>query len=256
MHALVIGLLVGLIIFACALIGLSLHRVLPEAQRSKETQDVVRLGTGMLSVLASLVLGLLIATAKTSYDETDHEIRSYAADLILLSETLRDYGGTADVPRERLRTFTAQMLEDIWPQDAKHPALRDNPATGEMLEHVREAIRALAPVDAGQKWLQDQALTTTIGLIHARWLLIAQEGSNVRVITLAILVAWIGLIFMSFGLNAPRNMTVGAAFLVCSLSIGGAVFLILQMDDPFGGTMKISAGPLQTALAHMPAPAR
>ena len=251
MNALVVGLLVGICIFAAALVGMSLHRVLPEPQRSKDTQDVVRLGTGMLSVLASLVLGLLIATAKTSYDTTDHEIRSFAAELILLNETLRDYGGPAKLPSDLLRTFTLQMREDIWPQDANRPALRDNPATGDMLEHVREAIRGLVPVDGGQRWLQDQALQINVGLMRARWLLIAQEGSNVRVITLVILTGWIALIFASFGMNAPRNPTVGAAFLVCSLSIGGAVFLILQMDDPFGGTMKISDSPLQTALAHM-----
>src|SRR5260370_21374973 len=75
MHAMNVSLLVGVCIFAAALVGMSLHRLLPDHHLSKETQDVVRLGTGMLSVLASLVLGLLIATAKTSYDTTDHEIR-------------------------------------------------------------------------------------------------------------------------------------------------------------------------------------
>ena len=251
MSAVIIGLLVAACIFAAGIGAMWLHRVLPQDQLSKETQDVVRLGTGMLSVLASLVLGLLIATAKTSYDTTDHEIRSFAADLILLNETLRDYGGAAAVPQSRLRQFTRQMLEDIWPAANDHKALRDNPSTGDQLEHVREAIRALTPLDAGQRWLQDQSLEINISLMRARWLLVAQEGSSVRPIMLVILVGWIALIFASFGMNAPRNRTVTAAFLVCSLSIGGAVFLVLQLDDPFAGTMKISPRPLQTALAHM-----
>ncbi len=251
MSSIAVSLVVACCIFGAAIAGMWLHRLLPESHLGKETQDVVRLGTGMLSVLASLVLGLLIATAKTSYDTTDHEIRSFAADLILLNETLRDYGDAAAAPRDRLLGFTRQMRGDIWPQSSGQKSVRDNPVTGDMLEHVREAIRALNPVDAGQRWLQDQALQISVGLMRARWLLIAQEGSNVRAITLAILVGWIALIFASFGMNAPRNLTVGAAFLVCSLSIGGAVFLILQMDDPFGGTMQISVSPIETAVSHM-----
>ncbi len=250
-HALTMSFLVASCIFAAAMVGLWLRRVLPEAHLASDTQDVVRLGTGMLSVLASLVLGLLIATAKTSYDTTDHEVRGFAADLILLNETLRDYGDAAAVPRTALRQFTVQILDDIWPRDDAHPPLRDNSATGDRLERLREAIRALKPVDEGQRSLQEQALQINFELMKSRWQLITQEGSSVRPITLAILVGWIALIFASFGLNAPRNMTVGVAFLVCSMSIGGAVFLILQMDEPFGGTMKISPSPLLTALAHM-----
>src|SRR5271165_1199448 len=97
-------------IFAGGLAGLYLHRLLPQHHLTKETQDVVRLGIGMLSVLASLVLGLLIATAKSSYDATDHAVRSYAAELALLNEVLRDHGGDASAPRDLLRQYTERLL--------------------------------------------------------------------------------------------------------------------------------------------------
>ena len=122
MSVIAISVLVAVCIFAGGLGGLYLHRVLPPDHQTKETQDVVRLGIGMLSVLASLVLGLLIATAKTSYDATDHAIRSYAAELALLNETLRDYGGTASVPRDLLRSYTERVLQDGWPADGARPA--------------------------------------------------------------------------------------------------------------------------------------
>jgi hypothetical protein len=164
---------------------------------------------------------------------------------------LRDYGNDAAAPRALLRQYTAQSLQDTWPKDAKAPVMLENRASGIILEHVREAIRALAPVDAGQRWLADQALQINASLLRQRWLLIEQNAPSVRATVLVILVSWIVLIFASFGLNAPRNATVVAAFLVCSLAIGGSIFLILEMDNPFTGTLKISSAPMESALAHM-----
>jgi hypothetical protein len=123
MNSITIGLLVAACIFLGGVGGLNLHRILPEGHLTRETQDVIKLGTGMLSVLASLVLGLLIATAKTSHDSTDQSIRTYAAEMALLNETLRDYGGPASVPRDLLRAYTRQFLQDGWPDDSKRSAI-------------------------------------------------------------------------------------------------------------------------------------
>jgi hypothetical protein len=250
MNAISIAILVAACVFAAGAAGLVTHTVLPASHRSKETQEVVRLATGMLSVLSSLVLGLLIATAKTTYDDTDRDMRSYAADLILLHETLRDYGDTAGVPQDTLRRYTAQMLEDNWPA-AGGTAVVENQRAGALLEHVREDIRALHPVDDGQKWLMSQALDISTSLLHQRWRFIEHAGPSVQPITLAILVSWIMVIFGSFGLNAPRNATVLAAFFVCAGAIGGSVFLILEMDQPMQGALKISSAPMRDAFAHM-----
>src|SRR3712207_4137033 len=114
MNAVAVGLSVAACVFAGGLSGLLLHRVLPETHLTKETQEVVRLGNTMLSVLTSLVLGLLIATAKESYDTIDHEMRGYAADLILLDGTLRNYGGDAAAVRSLLRRYTVRTLGDVW----------------------------------------------------------------------------------------------------------------------------------------------
>jgi len=251
MNPIITSLVVAACIFASAIAGLLLHSRLPGHHLTKETQDVVRLGTGMLSVLASLVLGLLIATAKTSYDTTDQAIQGYATELILLDETFRDYGQTATVPRDLLRRYTTQLLMDFWPKSGGHPAVLDNHVAGIMLEHIREAIRALKPVDDGQRWLRDQALQISTSLLRQRWLMIEQAGTKIQPIVLVVLVLWIAFIFATFALNAPRNATVVTAFLICSLAIGGSIYLILEMDSPLNGTMKISDWPMTNALAHM-----
>jgi hypothetical protein len=251
MNTILVSLLVSACIFAGGVGGLYLDRVLPQHHLAKETQDVVRLGIGMLSVLASLVLGLLIATAKTSYDSTDHAVRDYAASIALLNETLRDYGGNASIPRDLLRSYTERVIENGWPVNGDHKAILENDETQLLLEHVREAIRALKPIDAGQKVLQDQAIAINLDLLRRRWLLIEQQGPTVQRVVLLILVSWVTVIFASFGMNAPRNGTVVAAFLIASLAIGGAIFLILEMDRPLDGVMRISSWPMQNVLAHM-----
>jgi hypothetical protein len=251
MNTIAVSLLVATCIFAGGMIGLVLHRILPRDHLTPATLDVVKLGTGMLSVLASLVLGLLIATAKTSYDQTDQAIRNYAAELALLNETLRDYGAAATVPRDLLREYTKQFLNQGWPPDGTPPILDEDQKTRLLLEHVRESIRALKPVDKGQTSLQDQAIDINLNLLRQRWLLIEQQGANVQRVVLFVLVSWVTVIFVSFGLNAPRNGTVIVAFLICSLAIGGSIFLILEMDRPLGGVMAISSWPVENALAHM-----
>jgi membrane-bound ClpP family serine protease len=84
--------------------------------------------------------------------------------------------------------------------------------------------------------------------------LIEQSGSSVRPLFMIVLVTWIVLIFASFGFNAPRNATVLTAFLVCALAIGGAIFLILEMDGPFDGYITVSSKPMHSALAYMERP--
>jgi hypothetical protein len=251
MNVIAISLLVTACVFVGGLFGMQLHRWLPEHHLTKETQDVVRLGTGTVSVLASLVFGLLIATAKSASETTDREMRSYAADLILLDRTLRSYGEGAAAPRVLLRRSTARTIQDIWPTPGGHFVGLDDVSAGRMLEQVQEAIRAMDPVGAEQRSIRDQALLAATSLVRQRWILIEQAGPSVRPVILFVLVSWTVAIFISFGLNAPRNTTVAGAFLMCSFAIGGAVFLILEMDSPFQGMLRLAAQPMLNALAEM-----
>lgn len=251
MSAITIGMFAAACVFAGGLLGLNANRFLPKHHLTKETQEVVRLGTGTISVLASLVLGLLIATAKTASDTTDRELRGYAADLIVLDSVLRQYGADAAAPRQLLRRYTARTLQDVWPRSADAFAGLDETSAAALLGQTEQAIRALKPADAEQQWQRDTALQTVVSLLRQRWLLIEQAGPSVHPVVLGVLICWVVAIFVSFGLNAPRNSTVMAAFLICSLAIGAAVFLVLEMDSPFAGVLRISDRPMQRALAAM-----
>src|ERR1700747_922536 len=178
MDALTTSLLVAVAVFLSSLVGLSLHRVVPDGHLSQETRSVILLGTGTLSSLAPLVLGLLVSTAKSSYDATETRIQNYAAELILLDETLRDYGDSALPPRRLLRNYTELFIQILWPKTGAAGTLGESRSAGALMERVRETIRALQPVDEGQKWLQNQALEENILLLRQRWLLAEGGGAT------------------------------------------------------------------------------
>ncbi len=250
---LAISLLVSACVFGGAAFSICFNTRLPQSHLSKDTQDVVRLGTGMISVLASLVLGLLVATTKSSFDQTDTEVKGLATDIIMLDRALRDYGPAAGDARARLQEFTVRLKDRVWPQEAEvrpGPHVNDL-ASGSLLQKTRVAIRALAPAGTAQTELRADALRLAEDIARMRWLLIEQSGRSVRPVFLIVLVAWVVLIFTSFGFNAPRNATVFVSFFVCALAIGGAIFLIMEMDSPFDGFIVISSKPIDNALRYL-----
>jgi len=207
-------------VFAGGVFGRHLHRMLPRHPLTRERLAVIRLGAGMVSVLASLVRGLLIATAKSA-------------------------------SRALFRRATERIPQDLWPgQDNRFLGLDDSSA-GSLLEQVQEAVEDLEAAEPRQIWVRQRALQSIMSLLLQRWALIEQAGPNVRPVILAALIVWTVMILVSFGLNAPRNGTVVGAFLIISLVIGAAVFLIREMDSQFAGVLRVSEQPLLRALAEL-----
>lgn len=246
--------LIASVVSACAfaggLAGLALHRVLPEHHLSKETAEVVRLGAGMLSVLAALVLGLLVATARDALDAADRGVRGLSADLIQTDQALDAYGPEAAPIRDLLRRYAGAMLKEGWARSS-HDLLEEDLPAGAALERVRRAVLSLEPADAAQRWLRDQALAGSGALLEARWELLERQDLPIRPAFLVVLTSWIAFIFMGFGLNAPRNATVVCAFAVCASAIGASVFLVLEMEAPFDGVIRVGSRPVEIALARM-----
>jgi hypothetical protein len=247
-----ISLLVSAAVFVSAMSAMILYPKLPTHHRTNETRDIVRLGIGMISVLTSLVLGLLIASAKGTFDTTDQDMRAYAADFILLDQTLRDYGPEADGVRKMLLTYIDDAVHKLWPDKAADRREDfENPKVASLLDHSMQAILTLKPTSENEVWLRQRALDIAARLIRTRWALVVNQRGTISPIEFGIVVAWIMVIFASFGLNAPRNAIVVSAFFVCSLSIGAAVFLIRELDSPFDGMIMISPGAMQNAVAHL-----
>jgi len=244
---------IGGIVFACtfggALVGMMLRAVLPEHHVSPDSKDVVKLGMGLIATLAALVLGLLIASAKSSFDGQRTGFQQLAANLVLLDHALARYGPETKGAREALRRLVASNIEHLWPGDAsKKSGLGDSSLTasgGSLIDQIRD----LSPKNEGQRWAQSQALQITTDLARSRWLLIEENESAIPTAFLVVVVFWLTVLFTGFGLFSPLNPTVISALFVCALSVAGAMFLIVDLDEPFGGLIQISSTPLRNALS-------
>ena len=182
---------------------------MPEHHRSTESHDAVKLTTGMISVLAALVLGLLTASVKNAFDATDSQIRQFASTLILLNETLKDYGPETAHARELLRRVYGARLEDNWPQEsssaARLPVRMEDAKSGALLDGVRLAVLNLPGGDRQHDGLRSDAASLVQSALQTRWLLIERAGTSIQPLLVEILVVWIALIFLSFGYNAAQR---------------------------------------------------
>ena len=247
---------IALIVFACVLggtlLGMYLRVVMPEHHLSEDSKDVIKLGMGLIATIAALVLGLVIASAKSSYDTQDVSVKHIAAKIMLLDRQLALYGPETKESRDLIRRILAQRIDKIWPEERSQYAKLDTSETfptavGEGLEY---RIRQLAPQNDVQRGLQSTALQISSDIMETRWFVLG-AGSSVPVPFLVVVVFWLTVIFGSFGIFAPRNATVIAVLIVCALSVACSIFLILEMDQPFRGVMKISSTPLRFTLSHL-----
>ena len=234
-------------VFGGALLGLALRALLPEHHLSAESKDAVKLGMGIIATMAALVLSLLIASAKTSYDVQSNEIKQIAANVILLDRMLADYGPEAGDARGVLRAIVVLALDRMSPARRAGAQLAPTART----ERLDSSIRALAPQSEAQRSLRNEALGLSRDVGRTRWLLLEQRAGSVPMPFLVVLTFWLAVIFTSFGLFAPTNATVVATLLICSLSIAAATFLILELDRPFDGRIRMSTAPLSSALTEM-----
>jgi hypothetical protein len=240
------------IVFACVfggvLLGMLVRAVLHEHHLSADSKDVVKLGMGLIATMSALVLGLLIASAKSSFDAQRNGLAQMSANIIILDRIMAHYGPETKEARELVRRSIVNALERIWPEKGSQPS-QVEPTTA--LEDLYEKIQELAPKSEAQRTFQAQALKISTDLAQTRWLLFAQRSSSIPTPFLVVLVFWLTILFASFTLFAPPNRTVIGALLVCALSVSGAIFLILELDRPFGGVMQISSAPLRDALAQL-----
>ena len=246
---------IAVLVFACvfgsALFGLFLHTALPEDHLSQESRDVVKLGIGLIATMAALVLSLLISSAESSFNQIDGELVQNAARVVSLDRTLADYGPETREARHLLKHTYAASVAMLFPSDGSHEATEDAPEAIVRAENVRGKLWELSPGTDAQRWLQSQAVGLASDISSTRWLLIMQKDNSMPKPLLIALVCWLALIFCTFGLLAPRNATVVAALFVCALSTAGATLLILEMNSPFEGFMKLSSTPMRDALADL-----
>jgi hypothetical protein len=96
----------SVVVFACvfggALLGFLLRAALPEHHRNADSRDIVKLAMGLVGTMAALVLGLLVASAKSSFDDQSAELTGLSANVVVLDRVLAHYGPETKDARELL----------------------------------------------------------------------------------------------------------------------------------------------------------
>ena len=249
MNSIVTSSIVFAFVFGSALLGIFLRTVLPEPHLNTASKDLVKLGMGTIALMTGLVLSLLVASAKGTYDTQSRELTEMSAEVVMLDRVLAHYGPEAKEVRDLLRGGVVQMLERTWPEGhSQHSQLDPLMAKGEALY---DKIQELSPTNDSQRSLLARALNMGVDLAQKRWLMYEQQELPMSMPLLVVLVFSLAITFISFGLNAPPNATVIATLIVCALSVSGMIFLILEMYRPFEGLIQISSAPLRSALAHL-----
>jgi hypothetical protein len=248
MNDLLISLLVFVLIFGGALVGVAVRPLLSEQHLHPDSKDVVKMTTGLIGTLTALVLGLLIASAKSSFDQKTTQVRQMTATIILLDDLLMQYGPEATHLRNLLRQSIQPLANRIWHEEqvpTGRPVRFESSA--ESLAFETELER-LSPTNDSQRSLQSRAIQAFTEGAQIRLQLFAQTGGSIPVPFLVILVFWLSAIFVSFTLFAQTNLIVMTSLFVCALSFACAIFLVLELDNPFTGLMGISSTTLRSAL--------
>jgi len=248
--------LIGCIAFVSSvlgvLLGIWLRARLPREHLEGGSKEVISLGIGLTATVTALVLGLVTASTKSSFDAVDTAVKETATKLLVIDRTLARYGPDAAALRVELKHVVRDRVEMIWPTASARPLNLDPIRAGQAprVERLVDAIRSLDTGDDLKAALQARAAGLAEEVLEARWMAMAGTGSSVPMLFLVVVISWLTLIFAIYGMFADNRTAVTVLF-VCAFSIGSALFLVLELDAPFDGLIQVTSEPLRYALDHM-----
>lgn len=272
MNAVIVAVIFLLAALGATLAGFYLRSRLPEHHVSEHSRGVIVLSTKLVATMTALLLGLLVSSANDALQTFNGGLEKMGAQLAALDRVLVAYGPETREARHMLRSHVALTVAVGWPEERQRlvgfqlpaelaavdnlpAAMAIDPANptralvaGAFLAKLENEILGLAPQDATQRWRQAEALSLVGRIAEEHWLLAEKVQEAMPHTLLVLLLAWLMILFTTFGLFAPRNATVTTVFVLCAFSAAAAVFVILEMNSVTSGMMKASAEPLIKAL--------
>jgi hypothetical protein len=241
--------------FACtvggALVGMLLRQLLPPHHLRDDSRDVLKLGAGVIATLTALVLGLLVGSAKSSFDSVNSLIVQIGAKTITLDRALAHYGPETKELRNQIHAALGAMVAQTWPDSLDAAPRLRVVETSTIGEDLLNRIRELKSSNAAQSAFQAQALQIGNDLQQSRWLMIEENQVGLPTALLLVLLCWLTILFATYGLLTPVNLTVVVVLVVCALSMSGAIYIVVEMVQPFDGVIKASSAPLLKALQYI-----
>jgi hypothetical protein len=259
------AIVVFILLVGSAALGIFVRPRLPERHRTRETTELMQVTISLLVTFAALVLGLLTASVKQSYDLADHDRRAYAEQLALLDGCLREYGSPTDAARMDLRAYTAAVIASTWPDEtpprgvaypdaSKMARTGSVPELARLMNRIGLQIVQLDPQDAVHQRILSLCISRFTNVQEARLDVVVDAERGLFNPFYQILVGWLMVIFACFGLAAPPNGVSAVTTLLCALSLSSVIFVILDLGQPYGGLFSIASVTMREALASMMSP--
>lgn len=250
MHVLGMSCLVFVLVFGGALSGMAVRRVTPDERFTLEAKDSIRLAIGLVVTMTGLVLGMLVSSGKSFYDEERNRVADLSSQVIFVNDLLTAYGPEAKPLRVEARRALETVAERIWPEDSNRESQLEPANTG---SDFYQQVQVLVPKNDAQANIKTQLLPATLIMRKSYWLLFLQsKQTSITIPILSAVTAWLVVIFFSFGIFAPRMPNVVLTFAICSMSVSVAIFIILSMNLPFSGAFRISPDSVRAVLSQMP----
>ena len=244
MSAIVVAVLAFLSVLSAVLLGLFSKPRLPSEQQQNDTSSVVRQVANLFVVMTSLVLGLMLNSAKNTFETNNRNIHALATEIILLDRTMRALGPEAEDARRHLVEYVQTALKGA-------NVLEEDPQAEASLEAAGTTLRAIRVSDEQKVALWNDARELYRQVLRQRWVVIDASGGTIPRPLIIMVILWLAVIFAGFGYGAPRNSVVMAWCFLAALLISAALYLILDMDTPTSSMVRASNAPFQRALAHM-----
>lgn len=245
----------GAIVFAFTLagmlLGMWLRNHLPRRHLDNDTQSSVKEVNGLIATMTALVLGLVTASAQDSFTKVGAAVEHTAADIVALDRLLARYGPeTVDI-RKTLQRVVEQRINAVWVAEPGTTLAEIDSDPAQEFERIGTMISNLEAQPGNQQWLKSRALEATELLLAARWGIFAGRESAIPNAFLVIITFWLAAAFAGYTLFAPRNGTMTGILVVSAFSVACAIFLILELGNPFDGRIVVSGDPMRFALAHL-----
>ncbi len=247
---------ISLLVFLLACGGLragrAIARRLPDRHLATSSRNAAQAGIGMLATLAALVLGLMITSAKTSFDLRNLEIIDIAASMVLLDRALAGYGPESAAARAELRDIHRAVTDRVSPGGALAETVFHAPlSTLGAITHLQQTILALDAQSEAQRWFKARALTLTSDVGHVRALTAERGDASIPGPLLVVITAWVLLIFVGMGVFVMENRSIAVVMVTAALSFACAIFVILELDTPYAGVIGVSSRPLDNAATEL-----
>jgi len=246
-----IGLIVFVVAMSGAFFGIYLQKIIPRHHRNPASKDAIKISTGLVATMAAVVLGFMVASAKDSFEQKRRQLEHVGAIAMHLDAILDLYGPEANGARAALRHVLERATKLLSGSDPSIlPVMQPSP----FMHQLDSAVAQLVPVNDTQREVKNAALQLCFELGMQRWVLVEQRTGFIELTYVWILTLWLLFIFVGFGLFAPANYTVMIAFFIAAFSVSCAIVLVIELDRPLTGFIRLPADPLEFTLQNMGQP--